>query len=62
MMAIKIDNSVNINDKVYIINDKLTPRIVSNFSNKLIIEILLGIGNSNKKRYTLNDKVVKEID
>lgn len=62
MMAIKIDNTVNINDKVYIINEILTPKIVSNFSNKLIIEILLGIGNSNKKRYVLNDKVVKEID
>lgn len=62
MMAIKIDNTVNINDKVYIINDILTPKMVSNFSNKLIIEILLGIGNSNKKRYVLNNKVVKEID
>lgn len=62
MMAIKIDNNVNINDKVYIINEILTPKIVSNFSNKLIIEILLGIGNSNKKRYVLNNKVVKEID
>lgn len=62
MMAIKIDDNININDKVYIINDILTPKIVSNFSNKLIIEILLGIGNSNKKRYVLNNKVVKEID
>ena len=62
MMAIKIDNNVNINDKVTIINNKLSPRTVANFTNKLTIEILLGIGHSNNKKYILNDKVIKEIN
>ena len=62
MMAIKIDNNVNINDKVVIMNEILTPQIVAKFTKKLTIEILLMTGHANIKRYTLNNKVVKEIN
>ncbi len=62
MMIIKIDDSVNINDKVIIMNDKLLPRDVANFTNKLTIEILLAVGHANTKKYLLNNKVVKEIN
>lgn len=61
MMAIKIDKSVDLNDKVYIINDILSPKTLASFTNKLTIEILLMTGKSNTKRYILNNKVVKEI-
>lgn len=61
MLAIKIDNKVKLTDKVFIINEELSPKIVANFTNKLIIEILLMIGKSNTKRYLLNNKIVKEI-
>ncbi len=55
MMFIKIDETVNINDRVYIINEKITPKMVANMTNKLTIEILLMAGHSNKKIY-INDK------
>ena len=55
MMAIKVDSKVNIDDKVYIINEKITPKMVANMTNKLTIEILLMAGHSNKKIY-INDK------
>ena len=55
MMAIKIDETVNIDDKVYIINESITPKMVANMTNKLTIEILLMAGHSNKKIY-INDK------
>lgn len=61
MMAIKIDNTIKLNDKVILINDKLTPNKVANFTNKLTIEILLMTGHANSKKYILNGKVVKEI-
>ena len=61
MMAIKIDNNVKLNDKVVLINEKLTPKTLASFTNKLTIEILLMTGNSNHKKYLLNNKVVKEI-
>ena len=55
MMAIKIGETVNIDDKVYIINESITPKMVANMTNKLTIEILLMAGHSNKKIY-INDK------
>lgn len=55
MMFIKTDETVNINDRVYIINEKITPKMVANMTNKLTIEILLMAGHSNKKIY-INDK------
>ncbi len=62
MMAIIIDDNVKIDDKVEIINDKLTPKTLASFTNKLTIEILLAVGHANKKVYTLNNKIVKEIE
>ena len=61
MMIILIDDNVNINDKVEIINDILTTRVVASYTNKLPIEILLMTGRSNTKLYVQNDKIVKEI-
>ncbi len=61
MMAIIIDDNVNINDKVEIINEELSPRTLASFTNKLTIEILLMTGKSNRKVYIKNNKIVKEI-
>ena len=61
MMAIIINDNVNINDKVEIINDELTPKTLASFTGKLTIEILLMAGHSNRKLYIKNDKIVKEI-
>ncbi len=61
MMAIKIDDSIKIDDTVVIMNNELTPNKIASFTNKLTIEILLMTGHCNTKRYTLNNKVIKEI-
>jgi alanine racemase len=61
MMAIIIDDNVNINDKVEIINEELSPKTLASFTNKLTIEILLMTGKSNRKVYIKNNKIVKEI-
>ncbi len=58
MMAIKIDETVNIDDKVYIINESITPKMVANMTNKLTIEILLMAGHSNNKIYIKDEKQV----
>lgn len=62
MIAVIIDDDINIDDKVELINDKLTPKILASFTNKLTIEILLAVGHANKKVYKLNEKIVKEIE
>jgi len=61
MMAIKIDETVNIKDKVYLINEKITPKMLANMTNKLTIEILLMAGKCNKKRYIKDNKIVEEL-
>jgi alanine racemase len=59
MMAIKIDDSIKPTDIVYIINEKLTPKMVANMTSKLTIEVLLMSGHSNKKTYIKNNRKVE---
>ena len=51
MMAISIDDRVNINDKVVVLGDDLTLGKVSEFNNSTLSETLVNIGNSNNIIY-----------
>jgi alanine racemase len=58
MLCIKIDNKVNINDKVMLMGDKITLGQMARFANRSIHEMLLNIGKSNKRVYVKNNKQV----
>lgn len=51
MMAIKIDESVKINDKVLIMGDSITLGTMSRFKGDSISKTLLDIGKNNKRIY-----------
>ena len=56
MMIVKIDNSVDIDDKVYILGNGITLGILSRFNDYSISETLLNIGKNNKRIYTKGTK------
>jgi alanine racemase len=58
MMAIIIDDTVKLNDKVEIINETLTTKYIASFSNRLPIEILLSVGRLNAKVYIKDGKEI----
>lgn len=60
MMSIKIDNNVNINDKVTILGDDISLGIFSRFNNDSLAVSLLNVGKGNKKSYIKNNKIVFE--
>ena len=55
MMMIVLDDNVNINDEVIILGKSITIGQISRFNNKEVPEMLLEIGNSNKKTYVEDD-------
>ena len=57
MMIIKIDDNVNINDKVYVLGNGITLGTLSRFNDYSISETLLNVGKNNKRVYIKNKKV-----
>ena len=51
MMAISIDDRVNLDDEVIVLGDDLTLGKVSDFNNSTLSETLINIGNNNPITY-----------
>ena len=60
MMIVKIDNSVNINDEVYVLGNGITIGKLASFDNSKIFKMLIDVGKNNKKVYTRDNKIVFE--
>ena len=52
MMAIEVDDKVNITDTVHILGNGITLGTLSRFEGKGIAETLINIGENNKRIYT----------
>ena len=58
MTFIELDNSISINDKVIILDNKnITIGTLSRFFNRTFHEMLLNIGKNNKRIYTKDNKI-----
>lgn len=58
MMAIKIDETVKIDDKVCILGEGITPRNLALFDNRGVVPLLLELGKTNSHYYLKKGKIV----
>lgn len=57
MIVVKIDEMVNITDKVELMGENITLGQISRFANKSIHEMLLNIGKNNERIYIKNNTI-----
>ena len=60
MTAVKIDNNINIYDKVTLIGDKVAIKEVANHNETSIYEIMCNIGKQIPRIYVKDNKIIAE--
>jgi len=58
MTAVKIDNTINMYDKVTLIGDKVSIKEVANYNGTSIYEIMCNIGKQIPRVYIKNDEIL----
>lgn len=57
MLTIEVDESVSISDKVVVLGNSITPRILASFADRTIADMLISMGKSNERRYIKDNKI-----